>query len=328
MCKDKCKKTNDNVLVSVIIPIYNVEKYLSKSIESVLNQTFADFELLLIDDGSPDNCGIICDEYEKKDSRIKVFHRKNFGLSASRNFGVDKAVGKYVCFLDSDDWYAPNALEIMVDLVENQKADIGMIFIKETETENVTYDGKDESVVLSSSECLSTMLKEHTQFVQACNKIYSRELVSDIKFPEGKYFEDLFVAVEKYSRIDRLIWSKKSCMFYRKRPGSITHSSFTRKSLDYYKGLEHVNDMFLSLNRKDLYAIHANKTLACYMDYSIKLEDSCFEDKDLLINELKIKAKKLFKTLPIYKWKLYIIKRYFFFILSLKLYRYLVRTRY
>ena len=110
--------------ISIIVPIYNVEKYLDKCVSSILNQTFTDFELLLVDDGSPDRCGEMCDEYAKKDSRVKVIHRKNGGLSAARNSGIDAACGKYIGFIDSDDYIEENMYEHLYDVITKYDADI------------------------------------------------------------------------------------------------------------------------------------------------------------------------------------------------------------
>ena len=114
------------MLVSIIIPVYKVEKYLPNCIESILRQTFKDFELILVDDGSPDNCGEICEEYAQKDSRIKVVHQPNGGLSAARNSGIDIAKGDYLTFIDSDDFVFPHYLEILVKLCQENDADMSV----------------------------------------------------------------------------------------------------------------------------------------------------------------------------------------------------------
>ena len=101
--------------ISVVVPVYNVEKYLRKCIDSIINQTYKNLEIILVDDGSPDKCGEICDEYAKKDNRVKVIHKKNAGVSSARNDGIDNATGEYIIFVDSDDWLEDNAIEIMVD---------------------------------------------------------------------------------------------------------------------------------------------------------------------------------------------------------------------
>ena len=134
----------NKLLISVIIPVYNVEIYIKKCIDSVLNQTFQNFEIILIDDGSTDNSGRICNEYVLKDNRIKVIHQNNAGLSAARNKGIDVSSGNYICFLDSDDWYSNNALEEFINLVINYNADISIIDIFNTIDDNAIYSPKNQ----------------------------------------------------------------------------------------------------------------------------------------------------------------------------------------
>ena len=112
--------------VSIIVPIYNVERYLEACIESILSQTYENFELILVDDGSPDQCGIMCDKYAVQDSRIKVIHKENQGLGMARNTGLDYATGEFVCFVDSDDWIEPNAVECWIEAQKKYNADIVM----------------------------------------------------------------------------------------------------------------------------------------------------------------------------------------------------------
>lgn len=307
-------------LISVIIPVYNVEPYLHKCIDSVLNQTFKDLELILVDDGSTDNSGKICEEYALKDNRVIVIHQNNSGQSSARNNGFKISNGEYICFLDSDDWYSENALEVLFDIMINNDVEISMIKIVETTTENIEFESKNNLKIISSYDCLTNMLKYHTNYVQPCNKLYKRKLIEKIKFPDGKIHEDLYVSVDRYSNINKLGYSEKACMFYRQRLGSTVHSNFSYKSLNYCEALEYVNKRFLEINRKDLYFKHSNKVINCYMNYCIELQMSKIEEKEKLINQLRVKAKKLFKSIPIYKWKVYVIKRFIIFILSLKLY--------
>ena len=136
--------------ISVIVPVYNVEKYLPRCIDSILSQTFKDFELLLIDDGSPDNCGKICDEYAAKDRRVRVFHKPNGGVSSARNLGLDKACGEWITFIDSDDYVAVDYLEELVSFKINSGAELVAISTKVGETEkSVTLSNNQFSLVFS-----------------------------------------------------------------------------------------------------------------------------------------------------------------------------------
>ena len=313
--------------VSVIVPVYNVEPYLDKCINSVLNQTFQNYELILVDDGSTDNSGKICEEYSQKDRRIKVIHQKNAGLSVARNNGFELSKGNYICFLDSDDWYSENALEVMVDIVKNYDVEIGMIKLFETTTENIKYESKDGVKIVSSYECIGNLLKDHNNYVQACNKLYKRELLEKLKFPEGKIYEDFYIVIDRYQQIKQLGYSEKACMFYRIRNASISHSSFSIKSLHYIDALEHVIGRLFEIDRKDVLFYFANKLLNSYMEYSLKLSNSDITDNDYYINKYRINSKKLFKSIPFYKWKLHLIKRFLIFIFSFKLYKFYMKFK-
>ena len=314
----------NNTLISVIIPVYNVEPYLHKCINSVLNQTFQNFELILVDDGSTDNSGIICDEYAHKDERIKVIHQKNAGQSAARNNGFEISKGEYICFLDSDDWFSDNALEIFYNLVKNNNVDMGMIKIVSTSDENIAFYGTNKTIIMPLNDCLNNILKDPSLYSSPCNKIFKRDLINKLKFPEGRVYEDHYIYVDRLCQVKEIGYSLNACLFYRQRFDSTTHDQFSPKKLQYLEALEQVNQKLLSLNRKDLYYKHSNKLLNCYMDYCIKLKDSNIKEQDYYIKEIKIKAKKLFKKIPFYQWKSYVIKRFFIFILSLNLYKKLI----
>lgn len=315
-------------LISVIVPVYNVEPYLQKCVDSVLNQSFQNFELILVDDGSIDNSGKICNEYALKDKRIKVIHQKNSGLSTARNNGFKITKGDYICFLDSDDWYSKNALEVLFNIIKNNEVEISMIKLVETNTENISFERKKGVKILSSDDCINSLKKEHSNYVTPCNKLYKRELLEKLKFPEGIIFEDFHIIIERYSQIKQLGYSEEACMFYRQRDGSICRSKFSIKSLQYVDALEHVTSKLSEMNKKDILYYFSNKLLDSYMEYSLKLYDSDLSKKKYYINKYRINSKKLFKSLPLYRWKPFLIKRYFFYLLSLKFYRLYINLKY
>ena len=308
-------------LISVIIPVYNVGPYLHKCINSVLNQTFQNFELILVDDGSTDNSGIICDEYALMDKRIKVIHQKNAGQSAARNNGFEISRGEYICFLDSDDWFSNNALEIFINTIKNYDVEIVMIKLLETYSENIEYKAKDNLKLLTSNECINSLLNDQYYLNNPCNKIYKRELIQKLKFPVGMIYEDFYIIIDRFLQIKRLAYTEKACLFYRIRNSSTTHCNFSKKSLQYIDSLEHVNNRALEINRKDLWYFYSNQLLGSYMEYSLKLSNSDIPDKAYYIKKYRIKSKKLFKSLPIYKWKFNLIKRFLIFITSFKIFK-------
>ena len=179
------------IKISIIVPVYNVEKYLRKCIDSILNQTFRDFELILVDDGSTDSSGKICDEYSLKDSRIKVIHKENGGQSSARNMGLDVAQGEYIGFVDSDDWIEKDMYEILYRNCKMKDGDIGIIGI------NFVYNNrvrKGLEYPLQSWKKEEGMYKliEHKYFGNYfCSKIFSRKLFKNIRFKEGIIYEDI-----------------------------------------------------------------------------------------------------------------------------------------
>ena len=311
----------NNSIISVIVPVYNVESYVRKTIDSVLNQTFQNFELILVDDGSTDNSGIICDEYTLKDKRIKVIHQKNAGQSAARNNGFEIARGEYICFLDSDDWFSENALEVFINTIKNYDVEIVMIKLLETYSENIEYKAKDNIKLLTSNDCINSLLNDQYYLNSPCNKIYKRELIQKLKFPEGMIYEDFYIIIDRFIQIKQLAYTEKACLFYRIRNTSTTHSCFSKKNLQFIDSLEHVNNRALEINRKDLWYFYSNQLLGFYMEYSLKLSDSDIPNKAYYIKKYRIKSKKLFKSLPFYKWKLNLIKRFFIFIISFKIFK-------
>lgn len=179
-------------LVSVIVPIYKVEKYLEKCLDSIIKQTYKNTEIILVDDGSPDKCGEICDTYINKDNRIKVFHKKNGGLSDARNYGLKKSIGEYILFVDSDDSIEPKMIETLVNTLEKNKSDISMCGFKiiqnDTSKHNQWFD---QDTVLSKEEALKLLLENRIITSHAWNKLYKRNIIEKFPFPEGKLYEDV-----------------------------------------------------------------------------------------------------------------------------------------
>lgn len=183
--------------ISIIVPVYKAEKYLSRCIDSILNQTFPDFELLLIDDGSPDSSGQICDEYASKDGRIRVFHKNNGGVSSARQLGIEKAVGKYSIHADPDDWVEPDMLQYMYEAAEESGADIVWTdFFVETENQS---EIKIQNPQTTDSDVILCHLLSDKLHGSLCNKLikHSNYLKYDIRFPEHiNFMEDKYIVCE------------------------------------------------------------------------------------------------------------------------------------
>lgn len=221
--------------ISIIVPVYNVEKYLENCIESILNQTFKDFELILVDDGSTDNSGKICDIYEKKDSRIKVIHKNNGGLSSARNAGLDIACGKYVGFIDSDDSIHPRMYEILYDLIKKYESDISCCNYKKIydifkdEYENVNSL---EVIEMSNIEAIKNLYDKEigVKLVIACNKLYRKNLFDNIRYKVGRLHEDEFMAHRILYNSKKITYVDNELYYYLQREGSImSQISYKRK---------------------------------------------------------------------------------------------------
>ena len=174
-------------MISIIVPVYKVVPYLRQCIESIINQTYRDLEILLIDDGSPDECGEICEEYKNRDNRIRLFHTENNGLSAARNIGLKAATGECIGFIDSDDWVEPNMYEVLVRRLEETEADISVCGY-ESASQEVVF----ESAVYSGADALRALLDDKFNN-NVWNKLYRRELFESVNFPEGMNYEDVGV---------------------------------------------------------------------------------------------------------------------------------------
>ena len=243
-----------NDLISVIVPVYNVEKYLRKCIDSVLAQTYNNIEVILVDDGSPDNCGKICDEYSLMDSRIKVIHKENGGLSDARNKGIEAANGKYIMFVDSDDYISNTMIDTMYKHIISDDSDMVICrLLHVDEAGNVTNDFLDmcphNNMIMSSDNILKWIAKEDILFfVVACCKLYKRSLWSDIRFPKGKLHEDEFVAHHIIGLCNLISFIDEPLYYYVQHGGSITNSKWSVKRLDAVEAYLDRTDYYFNKN--------------------------------------------------------------------------------
>ena len=179
-------------LVSVIVPVYKVEAYLCRCVDSILEQTFEDLELILVDDGSPDRSGTICDEYVRQDSRVHVIHQKNGGLSAARNAALDwladNSDSQWVTFVDSDDWIHPQMLETLLRHAQSGQIKVAVCGYQETAEWNREFEPADPEGILWNPE--DYFLEHNTNAVIACAKLYHRSCFSDLRYPVGRIHED------------------------------------------------------------------------------------------------------------------------------------------
>lgn len=232
----RIKMVNMKNLVSIIVPVYKVEKYIKECIDSILNQTYKNLEIILVDDGSPDKCPYICDEYARKDSRIKVIHKENGGLSSARNLGIDIAQGDYIQFVDSDDLIDSRMTEILFTNLINTNSDISCCCYYYSEKKSENINDKPETIKeFTSFEAIRDLYCKKLQNVISWNKLYRKSLFQEIRFPVGKICEDVFTIYKLFFISKKIVKSSFIGYFYRASPNSITHN-FSKKRLDVFEG--------------------------------------------------------------------------------------------
>ena len=250
-------------LISVVVPVYNVIDYLDECINSILSQSYQKIEVILIDDGSTDGCSRKCDEY--KNNKIRVIHQKNAGLSAARNKGLSVAKGKYICFIDSDDYILPNYLEKLYGAIVNNNSDISVCGFNDTIPEADSMDGEKATINL--------LIKQENIDILAWNKLYKRSLFvdNDITYPEKKIHEDNLTTYKLYSHSRRVSYINESLYYYRTRNSSITKQS---------KEIEHLHMRELAAKEAQKY-LHDNQKLKSAADISLLTAKLAYIDKSL-----------------------------------------------
>ena len=220
-------------LISVIVPAYNVEKFIGKCIDSILRQSFKDFEVLLIDDGAKDSTPEICDACAKKDSRIKVYHKENGGLSDARNYGIDRMQGKYVTLIDSDDYVDSGYFEYLYGLI-TQEEDIQIAICGKKsvrEDENASPDPETFHEIITGERAVQKMLCGHGSGHSAWGKLYSADLWKTVRYPKGKIYEDYATTYRVMALVDKAAWGNAAMYFYVQHIESIMHQKCSRRSL-------------------------------------------------------------------------------------------------
>lgn len=223
----------EKTLISVIVPIYKVERYLHQCVDSILNQTYRNLEVILVDDGSPDGCGQICDAYGAQDSRVRVIHKKNGGLSDARNAGIDIARGDYLAFVDSDDWLEPDTYEAMLSAMERHGAKLVCAgrFDNEEETGACTVGlCPEREEFLPAVPLVRKIFHWENLDSAAWDKLYARELFREIRYPVGKAMEDLPTTYRLVLLAGGGVLLPKPVYHYRHRGGSITLSAVSEQN--------------------------------------------------------------------------------------------------
>lgn len=221
-------------VISVIVPVYNVEPYLDRCVQSVADQTYANLEILLVDDGSPDNCPAMCDAWARKDRRVRVIHKENGGLSDARNAGMAAATGEYIAFVDSDDWVETDYLRVLHDAVRDMPCVVsGCVhrIVTERDDDPLSSAGKYDIITYSREDAMRALIGDRVRQV-VWNKLYPRAIIADIPFEKGKYHEDEFWSWQVFARIDQYVQTGYIGYNYFQREGSIMGEGYSLKRLD------------------------------------------------------------------------------------------------
>lgn len=279
MGKEQEINTPHEDLISVIVPVYKVEKYLCRCIDSIIAQTYANLQIILVDDGSPDESGAICDYYAAGDSRIKVIHKENGGLSDARNAGLEAACGSYIGFVDSDDYICPDMYEKLYNAVMACNADMAVCNFRyvdengnDIEERNNALPVRNE-VIAGRTALARTLDDKGWYYVTAWNRLYSRRLIRDIYFPEGKLHEDEFIAHRVYSKAVRVACVADVCYMYVQRGGSIMQTGYGIHNLDAVEALEQRFEFCINLTEMDDYVFRLSQRIySMLVEAGIKLD--------------------------------------------------------
>lgn len=273
-----------NPLISVIVPIYNVENYLERCIQSIINQTYKNLEIILVDDGSPDNCPRICDDYAEKDSRVRVIHKANGGLSDARNAGTVVALGELVAYIDSDDWVEPEMLEDMYTRMQKDGSDIVASGVNWVDDNGalLRVESSETDCILDKTQSMNELLSDRKFKQHVWNKLYKLSLIRNIPFEKGKYHEDVFWSYQVVGVADRVSVMTKSYYNYVQRANSIMGEEYSVKRLDALDAMkqrcEYMNKHFPMLYNKAL-----NVYIGSCM-YHIQLAINANADKSIVNN--------------------------------------------
>ena len=278
-------------LISVIVPVYKVEKCIHKCIESIINQTYDNLEIILIDDGSPDNCPKICDEYALRDNRIKVIHQENKGLSSARNKGIELAKGEYIGFVDSDDYIEPSMFQDLYNAIVENNVDISIcnFYVINDKTKEKNVKNSCENKQYNKMEALKEILLDTHIQSYAWNKLYKRNLFEDVKYPVGKKYEDIGTTFYLFERSNKIQYIGKPEYNYLNREDSIVFNYNEQTIIDYIdiiiERYKYVEKKFEELKKYNFYYL-AKTLITAYNDVNSLLN---------INNKLIVKVEELYK---------------------------------
>lgn len=277
--------------ISVIVPVYNVEQYLERCVDSIINQTYTNLEIILVNDGSTDNSGKLCDELAKKDERIRVIHKENGGLSDARNRGIDESESDLVGFIDSDDYIDSDMYEVLLKNLNDTDADLSMCALYDVynNTPEVQVTNK-ETWKLSSEQAIKMVMEAKILSVTAVNKLYRKSLFTDLKFEVGKIAEDAFIMIKLLDKCEKIVATNEKKYYYVHRENSITTQKFSTKFLNVIEAYEQNSNIISEKYPKLKDVAQTRMNWAYFYVLDRLLLDDNYNDKELenkLISYLK-----------------------------------------
>lgn len=298
-----------NDLISIIIPIYNVEKYIHKCLDSICNQTYQNIEIILVEDGSPDNCGKICDEYAQKDKRIIVIHKENGGLSSARNAGLDIAKGEYISFIDSDDFIALDFIEKLYLLCINNNVDIAECNFLRFENDILKDKTISDIEIYTPLEMQNRIYSDfNMRTIIVWNKLYKRYIYENMRFPIGKINEDEFCTYKAfYNCKSKIAVTNEKLYFYRYSPNSIMGKNFNLKRLDILEAYEERKEFYKNNKEVELY-IKTLKSYSYTLEIIYELVRINIENPEIYLHQIYNKAKENYLEIKKYKGEVYRLK--------------------
>lgn len=304
-------------LVSIVVPIYRVQRYLDKCVQSIMNQTYIEIEIILVDDGSPDECGHMCDQYADKDNRIKVIHKQNGGASDARNHGIACATGKYITFVDSDDFIHCRYIEILIELALKNHADLVVGDFQLFQNADCCEDKDIDKAYFLRAQILTSKYLYDKDFINRktmlltvpWGKLYEKRLFEGIEYPVGKIHEDTFTTYKLMERASRVVYLQEPIYYWRENMNSVTRGEFTLSHLDIMAALGEQLGYFYNIGKQRYVEI----VLQLYID-SFFWCYNCMVEKDLDLQVLKpyldsmkkyVKCTRLTKSLGLKQWLRY-----------------------
>lgn len=282
-----------NELISIVVPVYNVEKYLGTCVASILKQTYSNIEVILVDDGSTDCSGKMCDYYMGLDERIKVIHKKNGGLSDARNKGIIQAEGEYITFIDSDDVVSSDYVEYLYNILEENDGEIAICDpVHCYPNEKIVFEQETFKRVYKAEDAIVEMLYQKSFLVAAWGKLYKKDYFAEIKFPEGMLFEDSAVMYKIFDKAKKIVYGNAKLYGYMHREGSITTKEFSKRDCDILTICQQLAEYMSNRSEKLQRAARSYQTAAAFRIYMNAPRNGMF-DSEIQTSEqfLKINCK-------------------------------------